>query len=103
MPKNRVPVVVKHMTIAILKKGGIDGDTEEAQFISAWNIARFRLAQYGHLTPESEKGPPSNIKLTSKGKKLETKHLREGGRPQKENLFDRLFEAIDEEDLLGRD
>lgn len=103
MPKNRVPVVVKHMTIAILKKGGIEGDTEEAQFISAWNIARFRLVEYGHLTPESYPGPPDKIKLTSKGKKLETKHLREGGRPQKENLFDRLFESVAEEDLLGKE
>lgn len=103
MANNRVPKIVKHMTVAIFRKGGIDGSTQQERFISAWNIARARLTEYGHLSKGSEKGPASNIRLTGSGKKLETKHIREGGRKAKENFFDNLYSAIEDEELQGRD
>jgi len=103
MPKNRVPALVKHMTMAILKKGGIDGGTQKEQFISAWNIARARLTEYGFLTGGSDKGPASNIKLTGRGRKRETLHLREAGRSAKEMLFDSLFSVLQDDEIKGKD
>ena len=52
--RNRVPNIVKHNTLAIYKKGGIDGGTKQARFRSAWNIARARLVEYGFLVRVSE-------------------------------------------------
>ena len=103
MPKNRVPVLVKHMTVAILKKGGVDGGTQKEQFISAWNIARARRVEYGFLIGGSDKGPASNIKLTGKGRKREVMHQRESGRSQKENLFDSLFSVLQDKEIQGKD
>lgn len=103
MPKNRVPLLVKHMTMAILKKGGIEGGTQKERFISAWNIARFRLTQYGMLTSGSDKGPASNISLTGRGAKREVEHRREVGRSDKEQMFDSLFSVLEDKDIKGRD
>jgi hypothetical protein len=103
MSKNRVPLLVKHMTMAILKKGGIDGGTQKEQFISAWNIARARLTQYGMLKGGSDKGPASTIVLTGRGEKREVVHRRESGRSNKEQMFDSLFSVLQDEELKGRD
>jgi hypothetical protein len=101
--KNRVPLLVKHMTMAILRKGGIDGGTQKEQFISAWNIARARLTQYGMLSQGSDKGPASNIRLASRGIKRETEHRRETGRSSKEQMFDSLFSLLVDDEIKGRD
>lgn len=103
MPKNRVPLLVKHMTMAIFEKGGIEGGTQKEKFISAWNIARARLTQYGMLAHGSDKGPASNISLTGKGTKREVVHQRETGRSNKEQMFDRLFSVLEDKEIKGRD
>lgn len=102
MAKNRVPILVKHMTVAIFKKGGIDGSTEKERFISAWNIARARLTEYGFLAPGSDKGPEANIKLTGKGVKRETLHRREAERGPKDALFDKMFDVLLDQEIEGK-
>lgn len=103
MAKNRVPALVKHMTMAIYNKGGIDGGTRKERFISAWNIARARLTQYGFLREGSDKGPVSTIVLTGKGLKRETLHRRERDGAMKDAKFDELFEQLQDDEIVGKE
>ena len=101
--RNRVPNIVKHNTLAIYKKGGIDGGTKQARFRSAWNIARARLVEYGFLVRGSEKGPHGVIRLTGKGRKRNQEHKSEKGVSAKSMLFDQMFEWIRQEEEEGKD
>lgn len=94
MPAAKVPHLVKHATVAIWKDGGIAGGSRE-RFVSAWNIARARLTQYGFLTEGSEKGKSEDIKLTSKGAKRDREHAREADSRAKSGLFDSMFRWIE--------
>jgi hypothetical protein len=102
MAATKIPALLKHMTVAIFKKGGIDGSTEKDQFISAWNIARFRLVQYGFLAEGSQEGEVSKMRLTGKGLKREAEHRRESDRGQKEVLFDKMFAALEPGEELSK-
>ena len=101
--RNRVPNIVKHCTLAIYKKGGIEGGTNKERFRSAWNIARARLVQYGFLLHGSEKGPHGRIKLTGKGRKRNQEHKSETGVSAKSVLFDHMFEWIRKDELSGKE
>ena len=103
MAKNRVPILVKHMTVAIYKKGGIDGSTKKDRFRSAWNIARARLTEYGFLAKGSEDGPASNIRLTGKGLQRESQHRNERGGAAKNTMFDLLYEQIEDDAIKGKE
>jgi hypothetical protein len=91
---NRVPVILKHTSLKIYEKGGIDGSTNRARFQSAWNIARARLTEYGFLTPGSQEGPASRIRLTARGRARTLEHARESSNAQKNKKFDELYEEI---------
>lgn len=99
MPANRVPSLVKHMTVAIYNKGGIDGGTKKERFISAWKIARSRLTDYGFLVEGSQEGKSSNIKLTSKGRQRESYHAREGDAAIKDAAFDKMYKWIEDTEI----
>jgi predicted metalloprotease len=80
---SQIPRLVKHMTMAILRKGKIHSIDD------AFEIARAQLTKYGYLDRGSDRGPVSNIKLTSAGKRKNREHAR---RPMRAVLeFDRLF------------
>jgi len=80
---SQIPRLVKHMTMAILRKGKIH------KIDDAFEIARAQLVKYGYLAHGSDKGPVSNIKLTSEGKKKNREHAR---RPMRTVMaFDKLF------------
>jgi hypothetical protein len=101
--RNRVPNIVKHCTLAIYKKGGIDGGTAKERFRSAWNIARARLVEYGFLMKGSEDGPHGRIRLTGKGRKRNGEHKSEKGVAQKNMQFDKMFEWIRTDEESGKD
>jgi hypothetical protein len=108
MPKNRVPILVKHCAVAIFKEGkGIKGSTKEERFKSSLEVARHRLVEYGFLMRGSEEGDPNDIKLTSKGRVREAYHARERGGRRKNTLFDKMYKWIENEILenlkSGRD
>jgi len=88
MPTQRaVPVLVQHTTIAIYESlpGG------QAKFVDALKIARARLVEYGFLTPGSENGPASAIRLTAKGVSRNRKHLSDKGANRKNREFEKLY------------
>lgn len=89
-----VPHLVKHNTLAIWRDGKIGGGKRE-RFVSAWNIARARLVEYGFLVSGSEKGKSEDIRLTSKGAAREAFHAREPGGKTKSMLFDQMFRWIE--------
>lgn len=89
-----VPHLVKHTTLAIWRDGGISGGNRE-RFISAWNIARARLTQYGYLASGSDTGKAVDIKLTSKGVARDREHARESDGRAKSALFDSMFKWIE--------
>lgn len=94
MPAAEVPHLVKHNTIAIWRDGGISGGNKE-RFVSAWNIARARLVQYGFLAKGSEAGKARDIKLTSKGAARNRVHAREADGKAKSALFDEMFRWVE--------
>lgn len=108
MPKNRVPILVKHCTVAIFKEGkGIQGSTKPERFKSSLAVARFRLVEYGYLMKGSDKGDANDIRLTAKGRVKEVAHTRERGGRGKNTLFDKMYKWIEDEKLRklksGRD
>jgi hypothetical protein len=82
-----IPVMLKHVTMAIMKKGH--------QFPIAFEIARGSLTNQGYLERGSEKGP--TIRLTLKGRKRNQEHMRKPARAVL--AFDRLLRK--EGDKLG--
>jgi len=100
MPRNRVPVIVKHCTVAIFTEGrGIRGSTKSERFEGALQIARARLTEYGFLARGSETGDPNRITLTAKGRKREAVHKREVAGKRKDALFDRMWKIIEDQEL----
>lgn len=106
--KNRVPILVKHCTVAIFKEGtGVQGSTKQERFVSSLKIARKRLEEYGFLAKGSEKGDANDIELTGKGRMSESLHRREKDAKRKNALFDKLFGIMKAQELealkTGRD
>lgn len=104
-----IPLLVKHMTLAIYdhKFGGVDGRTDlntkdadrtskspkrRSNFAEAFAIARGRLVDFRHLSPSSKEGPVGKITLTSSGRQLDMNHKREAGGAKKTKRFDMLYE-----------
>lgn len=100
-----VPLLVKHMTLAIYKNkyGGEKANKKDdvqhgkappmaKNFKEAFTIARGMLADYRHLTPGSRHGPIGKINLTGSGRVLESNHRREAGGGKKTKEFDLLYE-----------
>lgn len=78
---SEIPSVVRHMTIAIFRKGGLRSNTKE-RFRQAYNIALAQCQKYGYI---------SGMKATSKG----LKHEHEGMRGfVKDTSFDAMFAWI---------
>lgn len=90
----KVPHLLKHCTLAIYNSGDISGGKRE-KFVSAWNIARSRLVEYGYLAKGSEKADAGKIKLTSKGTQRENVHAHEPGGKAKSEMFDAMFKWIE--------
>lgn len=101
MARNRVPNLVKHCTLKIYQKGGIDGSTKKERFQSAWNIARARLAEYGYVVEGTQTGPAGRLLLTPKGRARNNDHRSERGGGAKSRMFDDLFEWILEDYRAG--
>ena len=92
MPNPRIPVLVKHMTIAILRDGSVHGRSRKDRFQQCFTIAKSRCQQYGFVTYEGASLSEA-IGLTSKGRGQESKHLSEGR--AKTVLFDTLYDLFD--------
>ena len=87
-PASRLPALLRHMTMAIFEN--LSG-SQRKRFLSAFEISRSRLTEWGYLTPPSKSGPLEGITLTSKGIKQNRKHLNEG---RKKNMaFEQYYEA----------
>lgn len=86
----RIPVLVKHTTIAIYKTGHIVAKTKEDRFRQALEIAKAQLERYGYITNGTK---VDDIGLTAKGRKRELKHRGEGA--GKTTLFDTLYRQFD--------
>lgn len=94
MPADDVPVLVKHMAVAIYRSGWGTGGKEQ-RFYHSLVAARTRLVEYGHLRKGSQYGPPVNIKLTGKGRKANREHLHESDAGPKNKLFNMLYGLIE--------
>ena len=108
MPRNRVPILVKHCAVAIFtEEKKLKGSTKEERFEAALTIARARLMEYGFLAKGADKGDANEIVLTAKGRKQEAVHARERGGSKKNTLFDKLYRLVEnkklEEMKQGRD
>jgi hypothetical protein len=95
MPAIDIPILVKHMTVAIFKRSYVVG-TKIEQIMGCFDIARHQLVKFGMLREGSEIGGPENIKLTAKGRRREVVHRTERGGKQKTVLFDKLYKLIQE-------
>ena len=93
MAASDVPALVKHTTMAIYEK--IKGQPEKERAVSAWNIARARLVEYGYLTKGSESAKSTGVRLTSKGILRNRKHRLEPKNPVIDREFEELFEHIE--------
>jgi hypothetical protein len=105
MAASDIPVLVKHMALAIYEKEYVKG-SKITRIVHSMNIARGRLVEYGFLYPGSEHGPPSNIRLTLKGHKQNNKHIRELASKWTTAKWDKLYKMISEgieEDEEGSD
>ena len=92
MPNLAIPVVVKHMTIAIYREGHITAKTPADRFKQCFMIAKARCAQYG-LVSFSGASLTEAIALTPKGRSAELRHKSEGR--SKTVLFDTLYDRFD--------
>ena len=95
MGASDVPDLVKHTTLAIWKHGGLSGQGAQERFVSAWNIARSRLVEYGYLQAGSEVEGIPKIKLTPKGVIRESLHRREPGGGLKSLAFDKMYSYLE--------
>jgi hypothetical protein len=96
MPAKQIPVLVKHVALAVYKSGDIAG-TGATKVQGALNVAVFRLVQYGFLWKNAGKVTPEKIKLTSKGLRAEARHRREKGAKLKTDQWNDLYKLIQEE------
>lgn len=93
MSASNVPAIVKHAVVAI--HGKLTGQAAKERAISAWNIARARLVEYGYLTKGSENASSEGITLTPKGTLRNRKHRLEAKNPAVDQEFSALFEHIE--------
>ena len=97
MAKADIPVLVKHVALALFKSGDVQGINKIQKIQASLEIARSRLVEYGFLTKTSTQGGPENIKLTGKGHKREAYHRHEGGKgAQKTKEWNALYVVIQE-------
>lgn len=96
MPAKQMPVLVKHVALAIYKSGDVIGDGV-TKVQGALNIAVSRLIEYGFLWKNSGKVSPEKIKLTAKGMRAESRHRREKGGKLKTDQWNDLYQLIQEE------
>lgn len=102
MAEADIPVLVKHMALAIYESGDIPGP--KLQVIQrSLLIARHRLVQYGFLLPGSEVGGTENIRMTGKGLQRNAVHIRELGSKGTTKRWDQLYELIAEEEGADED
>lgn len=94
MPAADIPTFLKHVTVAIYDKGYGSGSREQ-RFFHSFDVARWKLVEWGYARQGSQYGPPDNIKLTSKGMRKESQHKRDKGSKQKDHHFDLLYELIE--------
>lgn len=92
MPNVRIPDLVKHCAIAIMRDRNVRGKNKKDRFLQALAIAKSQLTKYGYITTTGD-SPSSAIGLTSKGRVREAKHNREG--IAKTVLFDTLYDQFD--------
>ena len=90
-----IPVLVKHVALAIYESGDVHGEKFK-KIVTSLQIARGRLVEYGFLQPGSEHGPPDNIRMTVKGVRRNLKHVMESGGKKKTHRWDRLYALISE-------
>jgi len=96
MASGDIPILVRHVALAIYKSGDVRGASTLEKAIGAFDIARHRLTEYGFLRKGSEKGKPSKIKMTVKGHKADAKHRSEVGSKTKTKEWDKLYSLISE-------
>ena len=89
-----IPVLVKHVALAIYREGGLHA-AWRPKLRMALDIARSRLVEYGLLMEGSQNGDVENIRLTAKGQKRDREHRRENDAHRKSREFDRLFAHIE--------
>lgn len=82
----KLPAILKHTTYAIYLS--LKGPNK-SRFVSAFAIARSRLAEYGYLTLDSAFGGVEKIKLTGAGRKRNNFHSNEGA--VKNKRFDAMY------------
>lgn len=90
----QIPILVKHVTLAIYREGGLHASWRE-KFRKSLDIARARLVEYGFLRNGSEEGPVENIVLTAKGLRQDHQHRREHDMARKNRDFDRYYRHIE--------
>lgn len=83
-----LPLLLRHMVLAIYKKKGRGA----AAFSAAMDIARSQLVLYGYLTKPSAEGPLSRVRLTSKGTRKDAEHRADKGRARKVQAFKTLYD-----------
>jgi hypothetical protein len=96
MPAKQMPVLVKHCALAIYESGYCSGSPVE-KVQQALDIAIGRLIQYGFLWKNAGKVAPEKINLTTKGRKAEARHRREGDGKTKTDKWNALYKLIQEE------
>lgn len=93
MAADDIPVLLKHVSLAIYKNGYGSGSKEQ-RFWHCFDAARWRLVEWGYLAKGSQKGPVTDMRLTAKGRVKNAEHMREPGRAAKAALFLELYERI---------
>lgn len=96
MAQAKIPILVKHMALAIYKDDYLKGEKKVDRVYQSLLIARSRLVEYGFLKPGSEQGGPENIKMTPRGARREQEHLREWGGKTRTKQWDQLYKLIQE-------
>lgn len=96
MPASDVPILVRHMAVAIYKTGYGEG-SQTQRFWHCFDAARWRCVEYGLLRNGAQVGLPSEMKLTSKGQARCVLHEREGDKRTKDDLFETLYALIETE------
>jgi hypothetical protein len=84
-----VPVLVKHMTIAIFRER-LNGPRQE-RFLRSFGIARARCVTLGYLDPASAVESVGRITLTVEGQKRNRQHVHDSKSLGKNMQFDTLF------------
>jgi hypothetical protein len=92
MPNPRIPVLVKHMAVAIYRHGKIHGRDRKDKFKQSLQIAKSRCQEYGLVVCPMQ-SLAEDVALTMRGRSFEMKHKQEGR--SKTVLFDTLYDEFD--------